>query len=268
MKKFFKLIVILILCFPFSVLSLETIKANYDSLLSKIETLDDNLFLNNHPIGSIYITTSSDENTAAKIATKYGGTWEAYGTNRVLRGTTGTVSSTGGANTVTLTTSHLPSHTHSISHTHATPATTISSSGAHTHSAAAKNLSLSSLKLASAGAHTHSYSEGGTIIIVGANTTFLSYAYGFQGTTDSYSFWLGANKSNASISSAGAHTHSVTGSVTIPALSISSSGAHTHTVPAMTTGAASTSNSGSTGSGGSFSVLDPYITVYMYKRVS
>ena len=52
---------------------------------------------------------------------------------------------------------------------------------------------------------------------------------------------------------AGAHTHNVTGSVTIPALS---------------TDSISTTTSGTTGSGTAFSTstLQPYITVYMWHR--
>ncbi len=48
----------------------------------------------------------------------------------------------------------------------------------------------------------------------------------------------------------GEHTHTVTGTVTIPELTTKSSSL----------------TSGSTGKGTSFSTLDPYITVYMWKR--
>lgn len=55
--------------------------------------------------------------------------------------------------------------------------------------------------------------------------------------------------------SAGAHTHTLNGSV-------SSGGAHTHTV------STNTSTTGSTGSSVSinFSVLQPYITCYIWRR--
>ncbi|MBE6159739.1 MAG: hypothetical protein E7157_01680 [Lactobacillales bacterium] len=256
---------ILIFNIPLIVFADSEIEAEIDTIISKLNNIEKNVFLKNYPIGSIYITTSSDENTAAKIATKYGGTWEAYGTNRTLRGTTGTASSTGGASTVTLTTSHLPSHTHTISHTHATPATTISSSGAHTHSTSAKTVSGISVTSGSAGGHSHSFDVGGTALVNYSDTAIYTAGYLIKANSG---WWNGHNKKNQVIASAGAHSHSVTGSISVPSFSISSSGAHTHTVPAMTTGAASTSNSGSTGSGSSFSILDSYITVYMYKRTA
>jgi hypothetical protein len=40
-------------------------------------------FLASHPIGSIYMTTNADESTPAQMATKYGGTWAAFGAGRV-----------------------------------------------------------------------------------------------------------------------------------------------------------------------------------------
>ncbi len=97
----------------------------------------DTQFLNAHPVGSIYVTISSKENTAAKMASEYGGTWEAYGQGRVLvgvgsNGTTNysTVDSSGGAESSsytpagtnsggsvgnhTLTIAEMPSHSHTL----------------------------------------------------------------------------------------------------------------------------------------------------------
>ena len=79
-------------------------------------------FLNKiYPIGSIYISTAS-----TNPSTFLGGTWEAYGQGRTLVGvgSNGTnsysINATGGSSSVTLSTSNLPAHTHSISHTHTT----------------------------------------------------------------------------------------------------------------------------------------------------
>ena len=57
----------------------------------------------------------------------------------------------------------------------------------------------------------------------------------------SHSHWL-------SIASAGAHTHSV---------AIAAAGAHTHAITI-----------GKTGSGAAFSILPPYIAVYMWRRTA
>ena len=61
-----------------------------------------------YPVGSIYISTSS-----ANPSTFFGGTWEAI-SGRFLLGANSTYTggSTGGAATVTLTTSQIPAHTH------------------------------------------------------------------------------------------------------------------------------------------------------------
>lgn len=67
------------------------------------------------PIGSVYITIEN-----INPGTFLGGTWEAFGAGRTLVGVNtsdtdfNTVLKTGGVKTVTLTTSQIPSHTHSL----------------------------------------------------------------------------------------------------------------------------------------------------------
>lgn len=72
-----------------------------------------------YPIGTIYETTSTDLDTTTKMNAHFGGTWEAYGSGRVLVAKStdtefDTIGETGGAKTVTLTSaqSGLPAHTH------------------------------------------------------------------------------------------------------------------------------------------------------------
>ena len=65
-----------------------------------------------YPVGSIYISTNS-----TNPGTLFGGTWVAYAQGRTLIGNgtsdqTFTAGATGGASTHTLTTSQMPSHTH------------------------------------------------------------------------------------------------------------------------------------------------------------
>jgi len=92
-----------------------------------------------HPIGSIYITTKYS--TANSVSNTIGGTWEAYGSGRTLIGVNASdnnfnvINKTGGVSSISLSTSDLPGHSHSI------PALsgTTSSAGAHTHKFFYKN---------------------------------------------------------------------------------------------------------------------------------
>lgn len=74
------------------------------------------------PIDSVYISFSS-----ANPAAKFGGTWAAIGTGRMLIGidpadaNMDVAGDTGGTKTNTLTGVQLPPHDHSIAHTHAPP---------------------------------------------------------------------------------------------------------------------------------------------------
>ena len=101
-----------------------------EELTSKINDLEalinseSNIFIKSHPIGSIYITVSPDENSIPAMATKYPGTtWEAYAQGRVLVGVgTGTDSNsevrsyapntTGGEYSHTLIVDELAKHYH------------------------------------------------------------------------------------------------------------------------------------------------------------
>lgn len=123
-------------------------------------------------------------------------------------GGTRNVGSTGGANTVTLATGNLPSHTHSFaanattgaggSHT---PAGSISNAGNHTHSADGN------LAAASAGAHSHG---AGNL----ANASAGNHSHG---------------DGNLSAASAGAHSHTISGNT-------SNTGSHSHTGTTSNTG--------------------------------
>ena len=204
--------------------------SNYDALDQKITNLQ-NTYLNKaHPVGSIYITTNYT--TVNEVAAAFGGTWVVFGNGKTIKSSTGTSESTGGSNSVTLEIKNLPSHSHTISHTHTTPKTTITSSGNHTHTTTAKAVS-------------NPIKVSGTTI-----------------------YWISNWKSGSIGSFKGGTANSETISLTIPALSIASSGAHTHDVPAMTTNSISTTKSGKTGGGKSFSVENPYITVHMFKRTA
>ncbi len=232
---------------------------------TKKETLD-----KAYPVGSVYIT---EKNT--NPSELFGGTWERYGVGKTLVGTDTTSNQTGGSTTATITVENLPSHSHNIEHTHSTAQATIASSGAHTHTTTQATTYTMSLTAGTSGSnHTHSTTAATLnfpISVSGLTIGWLSTGIagyiggGFHTSgTENVTITIPA----LSIASSGAHSHSVTGNITIPALSVASSGAHTHTVPSLSTNSISTKNSGATGGGKAISVQDPYITVFMWKRVS
>ncbi len=208
------------------------VQAAIDGTCTKFSSELQNFLLKVYPVGSIYISTTLK--TPTEVQNSFGGTWVSYGVGKTLLSST-TSEQTGGSNTVTLTTDNLPAHTHDISHTHTTKETTTST------------MSLTALE---SGLHRHQFDTGGVAIIVASTTTRIDPSNSFV-LNSSSNYWKGMNKEQSGIAAAGNHTHNVTGTVTIPSLS---------------TNSISTSTSGSTGGGKSFSVQNEYITVYMYKR--
>lgn len=125
-----------------------------------------------YPVGSIYLSVNS-----TNPGTIFGGTWTQLKDRFLLgAGYTYTNGATGGAATVTLTTSQLPAHAHGAT--------------------------FSSGKAASAGAHTH---QIGTDYDGGGGSVY--------GTVHKAS--TGAEKMAGATSSNGAHTHTVTGTVAV-----------------------------------------------------
>lgn len=156
-----------------------------------IESLKQQILNQIYPVGAIYMSMVNT-NPSSFLG---GGNWEAI-TGKFLIGADGTTyqaNTAGGASTVTLTTSHLPAHTHTG---------TTSSDGKHEHDLAGWRLT----------ANSGSYKVRSKEVISGDG-------------------W-----DNNVMQSTGAHTHTFT--------------------------------TGSTGSGSAFSIMPPYLPVYMWKRVS
>ena len=102
-----------------------TLKSYFDSvtttLTNKTISTSNNVFPGMldwfYPVGTIYETTSSDLDTVTKMNAHFGGTWEVYGSGRVLVAKSAdtefdTIGETGGAKTHTLSIAEMPSHTH------------------------------------------------------------------------------------------------------------------------------------------------------------
>ena len=206
-----------------------------------------------YPIGSIYISTKMT--TAEQVETVIGGKWEVYGDGKTLLSSTGASGQTGGKNTITLTTDNLPSHTHSF-----TPAGSVSSTfkgTAVTSGGQSAN-------------HTHTFS--GTTSTNGYHShsidSVLKWPVGGGGMS-----FAGWNSNNGyynpvitSVTATGDHSHSYNGTTS------ANNVGHTHSVTAAGTVTSNfsgtASNTGSTGNGTEINIQNPYITVYMYQRVS
>ena len=228
-----------------------------DEVASLREDIKKDILNETYPIGSIYISTSMT--TAEQVNTVIGGKWEAYGSDKVLRGTTTKAEVTGGSDTVTLTTDNLPSHNHSF-----TPAGSVAS----TFKGTAVNSGTQSAN------HTHTFSgttvgSGGHSHTVGFQDDkrivngHMQFAINLSGGTHSV---VPSGISTGNTSSVGNHTHTYSGTTAANNVSHYHSVTAAGTVTSTFTG--TTGNTGATGGGKSFSVQNSYITVFMYKRIS
>lgn len=142
-----------------------------------------------YPVGSIYMSVNS-----TNPSTYFGGTWVAWGSGRVPVGINtsdtnfSTVEKTGGASTVTLTTSQMPSHTHTFTGSSATT----NSNGAHTHT-------LNLNKTAWSG-------TGGSRVVVDS-TDYTALTNNKTSSNGAHTHTLTAKGSNANTGGGGAHTN-------------------------------------------------------------
>lgn len=241
-----------------------------------------------YPVGSIYMSAVN-----VSPASFLGGTWQAIEQGRMLMaaGSSWQAGTTGGAAYHTLTVQEMPAHDHSAAETAAgghTHGASTGSAGAHSHSGSTNNAGNHYHTGTTNGAGSHSHTRGSMNItgtfdgnvdddskggksgafyttgrpIYGANGDDMGGVIGFDASrswTGSTSIegihahgfstsWAGEHSHSLSISSAGAHTHSV---------AIAAAGAHTHAITI-----------GRTGSGAAFSILPPYIAVYMWRRTA
>ena len=238
-------------------------------LENKVSNLKSEVINEIYPVGSIYMSTEDD--TIEKVQSKFGGTWEKYARGRTIIGE-GTLTDsdgnamvytnglTGGITNAKLSVSNIPSHSHSY-----TPSGTISSiftgtqvdtgiqSANHTHSIPALSGYTSTT-----GAHTHNLPQ-----LWAGNASGSRYY-----TIDGYPRSNSSGQYGIDTASSGEHSHTVT---TYASTTGTNSVNHTHKVTAAglvsSTFKGAGSNTETTGLGTAFSVQNPYIVMYIYKRV-
>ena len=223
MKKLILFLTLLLFPFCDKILALELseIENNISQLNERIITYENSVLNKTYPIGSVFETTSYS--SVSQVEKAFGGEWQIYGSGRILVGINSSdsnfnvVDKTGGNSSITLVTTNLPGHTHSI------PALTISTSasGAHSHNITAYNDQSGYGATIPAGAHFFKQTS-----ITWSGTTALSDRNRLSGLTALTS---------------GAHKHNIT---------------------------TTASTAEATGSGVSFSNIQPSIAVYRYRRIS
>ena len=250
-----------------------------------------------YPVGSIYMSAVN-----VSPASFLGGTWQAIEQGRMLMaaGSSWQAGTTGGAASHTRTVAELPAHDHSATETAAgghTHGASTGSAGAHAHSGSTNNAGNHYHTGTTNGAGSHSHTRGsmnimGSQAFHGIHTSASVLEGGGSGAlypsaiTSGYPKWgvgsgtqgygqinFDASRSwTGSTSTDGSHTHSYSTSwsgLHAHSLSIASAGAHTHSVAIAAAGAHTHAITiGKTGSGAAFSILPPYIAVYMWRRTA
>ena len=244
---------------------LNTNANNYTGVVNRLNNIAKEVY----PVGSIYISV-----TNTNPGTIFGGTWVAFGTGRTLVGIDtsqtefNTVEKTGGEKAHTLTGAEsgqknlgtITSSANNRGHTHSIPALsgTAASAGGHTHTFSGTT--------SSNGNHSHKLSINGDYnYYLIQDLSWGSSLTGFHLTTGNRTtavgFYYYANET-------GAHAHTYSGTT-------SSNGAHTHTVStnASTSGGESQNHThtitiGASNATSAHNNLQPYITVYMWKRTA
>ena len=220
-----------------------------------------------YPVGSLYWSSKS-----TNPSTLFGGTWVQIKDRFVLAcgDTYKTVGATGGSTTVQLIESNLPAHTHGMNHHHYTSGTTGDNNRGHTHKFTPSGSVSSSFsgithRILTGGADTgNGFFKNSTNTVAGSK---IRWTYGSQGSWDTSSLSDSVSWTDGgSVSSSFYGTKSDTEGV---------SQNHTHTWGnwsgdscTIANDSTARSNTDSTGSGTSFSILPPYVVKYCWERTA
>lgn len=271
----------------------DTINTNIAEMQQQIQELNDAIadmegstvtLQKAYPVGSLFFSTvNTNPNSILGF-----GTWERWGNGKTIVSVDenddnfNTVEKTGGAKSVSLshthttsghilTTSEIPSHNHTItvnsngSHNH----TIASSTGTHTHSISSSGNHTHTT--ASSGTHRHSVGVDKDAYYSAAGGESFSVHYNKNDNPSGAQDYVNCGSNGAhthSIASSGAHTHSI-GSSGGHSHTVGSSGSHSHTATSASTGSGNSHSHGATGSAlSTTSVLQPYITCYIWKRTA
>ena len=243
-------------------LGVDNVQAAIDGTCIKFSEQLKDMRKSMYPVGSIYF--SATLSTIDQVKDLLGGEGEVYGKGKTLVGVDenddnfNKLNKTGGNSTITLAKANLPSHDHSIPALKGTTAAT-GSGYSIGYTSATRTTSTN-------GEHSHNASTVGIVPKLNQSNTWFYNFYlrdfwnnivTYTNASDSRmydSYGLGYILTDTN----GNHTHTVSDYY---ANSISGVENHSHSV---TTTASTT---GTTGTGTAFSVQNPYITVYMYKRI-
>ena len=203
-----------------------------------------------YPVGSIYISVEDD--TVAKVQERFGGTWEAFGAGRTLVG----MGSNGTTNyTQVEKTDGTESQSYTPAGTVGNTTLTAAQSGLreHTHSFTQPTITVDSKTLTGVlGLHAVSSAN-----IISSTSGIVSGTYGNANnykTPNDLTNHTGAKSYGAfDIIATHNHTAEATGGAVKKVTAANATSAHNHSF---------------TGTEATISNMQPYITVYMYKRVS
>ena len=220
-----------------------------------------------YPVGSIYWSSNN-----TNPGTLFGGTWTQIKDRFILAaGDSYTNGAIGGAATVTLTVSNMPSHKHSF-----TPSGTVSS---HTHTGPS---------------HSHGLKNGTANVATSTSTSithYISQYANYNGASragDHLDITDDIDREKISITASSTSTSTISGSTEAsgtgdtgdPAPSFSGTAGYTgETEPSFSGTAGNTGetepsfsgtagNTDSSGSGSSFSILPPYVVKYCWERTA
>lgn len=198
-----------------------------------------------YPVGSIYMSVAS-----TSPATLFDGTtWEQLKDKFLLgAGDTYTAGDTGGNASHTLTTSEMPSHNHTFT---GSAVDTGNQSAGHTHEYTdyyATTTGGTAISVAQLASHSHNR--------VASKLGTMDWEYGPYDPKQSYR----SDGTTSNTGSGNTHTHSGANTHT-SRTSDGISANHTHSVTASGT-------IGNSGDGTAFSIMPPYLAVYMWKRTA